>query len=388
MARRIWRRKGKKDTYYVRMWVPLREAGRIVRKRVERSTGTNRRVDAEKIADEMEAKYHEAARANQAADGSDTTFAAAVVLYLQNNPNRQEATFLKPIVERIGAMALDNLTQVEVQRLAHELQGHSKPSSQSRVVYDPIISVYNNAVRAGLTPPRRFYKPKGWNKHKRVMSPSDEWYERLMPHLRPNLRALVLLNSTHGLRISEALERTPADLDTTRWPWVLRLGEYDKAGDRVQIELAEHVIAAIKAIPNWQNQKWLFGTHLKDNVNRDIKKACAKAGLDYYGSHAWGRHKAARNFMRGGGSLKGLQEAYRWKSARMPMQHYGHEEHSEITAFVHEVGRQFYEKISNPELQQDETGTAGGNRTTGANPGQIDDPASRLNLRKSNNTGK
>ena len=126
---------------------------------------------------------------------------------------------------------------------------------------------------------------------------------------------------------------------------MLRLGDYDKAGDRVQITLAGHVIEAIQAIPDWQNRKWLFGTHLKDNINRDIKKACAKAGLDYYGSHAWGRHKAARNFMRGGGSLKGLQDAFRWKSAIMPMKHYGHEEPSEITQRVHETGRAFVARL-------------------------------------------
>jgi hypothetical protein len=101
---------------------------------------------------------------------------------------------------------------------------------------------------------------------------------------------LVTLNATHGLRISEALERTPADLDTTRSPWVLHLGKRDKAGDRVQIELAEHVIEAIKAIPNWREQKWLFGTCSKDNVNRAVKRACEKAGVAFYGSHARARH--------------------------------------------------------------------------------------------------
>jgi len=380
MARRTWRRKGKQETYYVRLWVPVREAGRIVRKRVEHSTGTNRRADAEKIADRIEADYHEAARTNRDADGSDTTFADAVVIYLQNNPNRQEAYFLKPIVERIGAMTLDRLTQIEVQHLAYEIYGNCKPSSQSRCVYDPIIAVYNNAVKAGLTRPRKFQKPKGWNKHKRVMSPPDEWYTQLIPHLRPTLRALVTLNTTHGLRISEALERTPEDIDQSRWPWVLRLGDYDKAGDPVQIELAEHVIDAIRAIPDWQNKTWLFGTKSKDNVNRDIKKACEKAGIPYYSSHAWGRHKAARNFLRSGGSLKGLQDAYRWKSARMPMQHYGHEEISEINAFVHDVGRQFF---TNLELQLNKSGTITRKDEPGADLGQMDKAGKHHHQRKS-----
>jgi len=224
MSKRTWRRKGKQGTWYVILTVPVREAGAIIRKRVEHSTRTHRRSDAEKVADQLEADYHEAARTNQAADGSDTTFDDAVVIYLQNNPNRQEASFLKPIVEELGNLTLDQLNQVEVQRVARAICPHNKPSSQARRIYDPIIAVYNNAVEAGLAPPRKFKKPKGWNQHKRVMSPPDSWYGAIWPHLRPTLRALVTLNATHGLRVSEALYRTPDDLDTTRWPWILHLG--------------------------------------------------------------------------------------------------------------------------------------------------------------------
>jgi len=343
MAKRSWRRKGKEGKWYVRLTVPVREAGVIVRKRVEHGTGCNKKAEAEKVADQIEADYHAAARTNQAADGSDTTFDDAVGLYLDNNPNASEAYYLESIVEEIGDLTLDKLTQAEVQRVARQLKGHCKPNTQSRQVYDPINAVRNYAVEAGLCRPMRYKKPKGWNKPKRVKSPPDEWYLAVMPYLSVKLRALVVLLSTHGLRASEALQRTPADIDTKSQPWVLQLGERDKAGDRVQIPLAEHVIEAIEAIPNWREQKWLFGTTSVSNVNRDIKKACRKAGVPYFSTHPLGRHKAARNFIRARGSLKGLQEAYRWKDPRMPMQHYGHEEESEIQQRVHEVGRAFWD---------------------------------------------
>jgi len=359
MAKRTWRRRGKKSTWYVILTVPVREHGEVVRRRREHSTGCTRKADAEKIADEIEAKYHEAARANQAADGSDTTFADAVVLYIQNNPNEREAYFLKPLVEEIGALTLDKLTQAEVQRVAHELYGHCKPSTQARQIYVPISAVYNNAVQAGLAPARKFKKPKGWNRSKKVMSPPDEWYAAIWPHLRPTLKALVTLLITNGLRISEALHRTPADIDQSRWPWVLRLGEYDKAGDRVQIELAEHVIEAIQAIPNWQNQKWLFGTSSRSNIRRDLNKAADKAGVPHHGSHALGRHKAARNFMQSGGSLQGLQYAYRWKDPEMPMKHYGHEEPTEIQKYANEVSRDFLSRVNNVQLRAAKSGNEG-----------------------------
>jgi len=385
MAKRTWRRKGKEGKWYVRLTVPVREAGAIVKRQREHSTGCTRKSDAEKVADQIEASYHEAARTNQAVDGSDTTFADAVTLYIQNNRNKREANFLKPIVKEIGNLTLDKLNQAEVQRVAYELYGHCKPSTQARQAYVPISAVYNYAVEAGLAPPRKFKKPKGHNQYKRVKSPPDDWYTAIWPYLRPTLRALVTLLSTHGLRSSEALERTPDDLDTKSQPWILHLGERDKAGDRVQIPLAEHVIEAIEAIPNWRAQKWLFGTKSVSNINRDIKKACVKAGVDYYATHALGRHKAARNFIRARGSLKGLQDAYRWKDPNMPMRHYGHEEESEITAMVHEVGRAFWDNV---KLRVYESRTKQQPEVGRANLGQIERPAKSRTQPDAKNTGK
>ncbi|RIA56048.1 tyrosine-type recombinase/integrase [Dichotomicrobium thermohalophilum] len=382
MAKRTWRRRGQQGKWYVRLTVPVRENGVIVRKRKEHRTGCHRKADAEEVADQIEADYFEAARVNQAPDGSDTTFDDAVGLYLGRNPNVEEAKRLAPIVEEIGDLTLDKLTQAEVQRVAQKLKGHCKPNTQARYIYVPISAVYNNAVKAGLAPPRKFEKPKGWNKDKRVKSPPNWWYGAIKPYLRPTLYALLTLNVTHGLRISEAVRRTPADIDTTHWPWRLNLPEYDKAGNPVQVVLAEHVIEAIEAIPNWREQKWLFGTCSKDNINRDIKKACAKAGVDYYGSHAWGRHKAARNYLDAGGSLKGLQDAFRWKDPTVPMRHYGHEERSEIIDRVHQVGGQFFEQVNNLELQNAADGTIGQPGAAVANLWQTPQPG-RKNTFKS-----
>jgi integrase len=371
MAKRTWRRHGKEGKWSIILTVPVREAGVIVRKRKEHRTGCHRKADAEKVADQIEADYYEAARTNQSSDGSDTTFDDAVGLYLDSNPNVVQAGYLAPINEEIGNLTFDKLNQAEVQRVARKLKGHCKPNTQARHVYVPISAVYNHAVEAGLAPPRRFKKPKGWSKDKRVMSPPDSWYEAVMPHLSPKLYALMTFLVTHGRRVSEALERTPADIDTEVWPWTLTLGEYDKAGNRVQVVLAEHVIEAIEAIPNWQDQTWLFGTCNRHNVKRDIKKACTKAGVEFYGSHAWGRHKAARIFLRNGGSLQGLQNAYGWKDPRMPMKHYGHEEKSEIVERVHQVGGKFFSKLDNVELLAAKTA---GSAKAGANLGQIEKP--------------
>jgi hypothetical protein len=138
-------------------------------------------------------------------------------------------------------------------------------------------------------------------------------------------------------------------------------------------------------IPNWQQQRWLFGTCSKDNINLDIQKARAKAGVDYYPTHARGRHKAARNFLRAGGSIKAPMKAFRWKSRRMPLMHYGHEEQSEITERVHAIGREW---LANLKLQSDKQGTIGDGKPTGANLGQIEEAESGAGKAKSKKSGK
>ena len=242
-------------------------------------------------------------------------------------------------------------------------------------------------MEAGLAPARTFKKPKGWNQHKKVMSPPDSWYGAVMPHLNERFYALMILLVTHGLRISEALRCTPSDIEDVIWPWRLNLPEYDKAGNPVQIVLASDVIEAIEAMPGWRERDALFGTWNRHNVKRAVQRACDKAGVAFYGSHAWGGHKANRNYQNAGGSLQGLMTAFRWKSVRMPLLHYGHEQKFEITERVHAIGRDW---LTNLELQSAKREATGGDQNTGVNLGQVDEAlntAPQLKSKKSRKPG-
>ncbi len=46
--------------------------------------------------------------------------------------------------------------------------------------------------------------------------------------------------------------------------------------------------------------KWLFGTASRSNIQRDIRKACEKAGLRSYGTHRIGRHSFATRILEEG----------------------------------------------------------------------------------------
>ena len=70
--------------------------------------------------------------------------------------------------------------------------------------------------------------------------PDDAWFALVLPQLSPQVRALVLLLTLHGLRVGEALARIPADLDTTQQPWNLHIPD-TKTGEPAIIELSARV---------------------------------------------------------------------------------------------------------------------------------------------------
>lgn len=331
-----FRRKTKKDgsvTYTWRAKIPYREAGgSVAYKYVERGTGARTLAEARARAKQLEREYHERVNLPLAeATDEPVTFAEAALSYMQSGGER---TYLPPILERIGNMALTEITQEAVQAIVTELRSGCKASYINRSIFTPILAVLNYAAELKLCPPPILIRPKGHDKSPPLKLPGEEWYRAIWPHLSASKRAAVLAIRLHGLRISEALRRTPDELNIARGELTI---PDSKTGEPFLIPLAEPVLKAIREIPDWQRQKWLFGTKHVGNFNKAIKRACKAAGVPSYGSHALGRHAFATGILQEGKSLKFLKGAGRWKSEKMPMTRYGHLEQSEINEEVKNI---------------------------------------------------
>jgi len=335
-----------RTTYYYRGKVPVRLAtGEVVYREVERSTRAGTLAEARKKAREIEAEYHERA-GRPVPEGGELTFADAATSYMKSGGERR---FLAPILARIGELSLTEIAQDVVQQVADELVPGGNPSTVNRHVFTPILAVLNYGHRVGMCPPPALIRPKGHDSRKPLQLPDDGWFKAVLPHLSPKIRACVLLITLHGLRISEAIERTPEDVDTRRW----RLNVPDtKTGEPAEIDLSRPVIEAIKAIPDWKRQTWLFGTRHRSNVYRAIRAACEKAGVPYYSTHPIGRHSFSTRLLRDGKSLKGLMEAGRWKTAKMPMQRYGHLESSEVSRDVKDLADRWQEGLGGAPIER------------------------------------
>lgn len=323
--------------YHWRGKVPIkRPDGTIVHRSVERSTHARTLPGAREAARKIEAEFHE--RVGRAlAEVNEHTFADAALVYMKAG---RERTYLAPILERIGRLPLLEVSQQVVQELVDELKPGASPATINRHVFTPTIAVINFAAKVKMCPPPTLIRPKGHDTSPPLEIPTAAWFTAVLPLLSPSKRACVLLVTLHGLRIAEAVRRVPADVDSRSWK--LRIPT-TKNGEPVMLPLSAPVIEAIKAIPNWHQQKWLFGTGLRRNVARDIAKACAKAGVPTFGTHAIGRHAFATRVLEAGKSVKFLMAAGRWKTAKMPMQRYGHLEASEVQAEVNEIAAEWGE---------------------------------------------
>jgi integrase len=340
--------------YYARSRQPVRnpKTGKVTHKPVERSSRTSSIQEARELTREFDKEYHEAAynSKEEAARIEDVfTFADAVGVYVKSgNPG----AYLDRLLPIIGLKAAKDIDQEDCLEVVARLYPNCKASTTNRQVWTPISAVLRFC---DLHPALK--RPKGHDRQPtidRTSIPPDGWYSAVLPHLSLTRRALMLLISLHGLRISEAIERKPSDLDLRRGTLTL---PNTKDGKPYTIRLADPVLDAIKAMLAERKRvnldraakgksaiapKWLFGTCQRSNISRDFRKACEKAGVPTFGTHRIGRHSFATRILEDGKSLPYLKKAGRWSTLKA-VERYSHLAKSEVDDEVKEMAKRWHE---------------------------------------------
>lgn len=315
------RKKKGSPYWYFRGTIPSRQAdGSIVRVRHEESLGTESKTKARKLADERWDYYHALAYGKIADSGP--TFAQAAITYLQTRgkPDR----FLDRLVQHFGETPIKQIDQAAVADAAHRLYPGACASTHNRAVFAPIITVLRLAGRRV-----DFQRPR--IDRKAVATPPEGWFDTLLPHCPPRLRGLLVFLTLTGRRITEALEAIDNGDGTCT------IGR-TKTGQPVVLAIPAHVRSLVGG--GKQGER-LFPYGDRHNVYRELRKACNRAGVPYYGTHALGRHAFATRLLKAGYSLKFVQEAGGWATIKMPAMHYAHLEKSEVQAEVLKVGQEW-----------------------------------------------
>lgn len=163
---------------------------------LERSTGETRREKAER----WRRLWIDEADSGRLSGRGVLTFDAAVESYLDAG---HVDRFLGPLVDRLGGMPIQDITQAVIDDAAAALYPESGAPTRNRQVYTPVSAVLKHA---GLD--ARITRPKGW-----LPPPTTLWLEppqafRLLTAARavdPEFGLFLELLLYTGLRLSEAL---------------------------------------------------------------------------------------------------------------------------------------------------------------------------------------
>ena len=150
---------------------------------------------------------------------------------------------------------------------------------------------------------------------------SAEEVARLLAKTR-NLkhRALLMLLYSAGLRVSEVVRLTPADLDMDRGLVRVRGGKGGK--DRYTL-LAKRAMEAVELYRDaYPARPWLFPGGMKDahltprSVQRVVQESARAAGIEKHVTAHTLRHSFATHLLEGGTNLRIIQELLGHQSAR------------------------------------------------------------------------
>lgn len=297
---------------WVNGWAHLHGTGPDGR-RIRQSLKTQDARQAEEKRAQVEARLW---RADLYGPEEVVTFDAAAVAYAEDGG---EVRFLMRIAEQLQGKPLRDIRPKDVREAARRAYPDASPATLNRQGITPAAAVINWAHGQGWCAPirvRRFQHERP--KRKAV---GFEYIEALRPHLPYRLYCLMLFLHQTGRRVGDAIEMRPDWLDGTR-AHIPRT----KNGDPATVVLTRDLATTLSGLEPRHGR--VFGYVHRSSVYSTLRRACAKAGVEYLGTHQPGRHSFATTLHKAGWGSKKIAEAGGWRSVSLVAQTYEHPENT------------------------------------------------------------
>ena len=292
--------------------------GSVAGQRVRKSLGTRDEGQAEELRAQYEATLW---KRHSYGEAAVRTFEEAAVRYQEDDG---ESRFLVPLIRLFRGRVLGSIAPGEVRAAGRRLYPGRSPATWNRQVIVPVRAVVNHAYGLGWCAP---LKVENFETAKpRRIAVGRDWLDLFLAQADaddlPHVAAAVLFMWQNGPRISEVTRVMPEDFDAKARTIVLARTKEDEWEVRhLSRELAVRVanLPANAGIP-------LFGCRNRWGLGWRMKAVCRRAGIRFVPSHQAGRHSFATNALRMGAKPKQVMEAGGWKTARMVLEIYAHEE--------------------------------------------------------------
>lgn len=231
---------------------------------INRSAKTSDR----RLAAKLLAKIKEDIECGKLARKGGTTFAEAVITYVQAGGERR---FGVPLAHHFGDRAVTSITQADIDSAAVELYPHASAATRNRQVYTPMSAILK---RSGSE--TRFKRPAGAAGQKRLAWLRPEEAMALLEsagQIDVRFGALCTFLLYTGCRLSEALRLRPSDLNLKEsFAYVPQT----KNGDPRPVHLPPVVIASLANLPH--NRHTVFGLGKCGRLYKMLDRAECAAG--------------------------------------------------------------------------------------------------------------
>lgn len=294
--------------------------GTVAGERVRKSLGTGDKRQAEILRAQLEERLWKRHAFGEAAI---RTFDEAALSYLEQGG---EGRYLTPILHHFKGRTLASITPGEIRTAATTLFPDAVAATRNRQVLTPAKAVINHGASLGWCQRisvEAFPVPKS-RKHKPV---DRAWMDAFMAQADkdalPHLSALVLFMHQTAARRAEAVNLMGDHVDLQKRVALLAKTKTDEWSVRY---LTAELVLRIGAL-NPQRGQPVFRYTDATAVNRAMGRVCKRAGIEHRSTHSAGRHSFATNAMLlPGARVKAAMEAGGWKSARLFMETYVHDD--------------------------------------------------------------
>lgn len=279
--------------------------------RIRRALGTRDPRHAEEARAALETRLW---KAGLYGPGQTITFAEAALAYARDGG---EARFLVRVTEVLGGRRLQAITPRDVREAARKAYPHGAPATVNRQGIVPAQAVINYGHAQGWCNPirvRGLAVPKV-----RKTAVGRPYLDALRPYLPLRLFALMIFLHTTGRRSGDALALVVDDVDLDRLRVIIR---DPKNGEPTVAYLTTEVAELLAAIMPGEGS--VFGYAANSSLYPTLRRACAKAGVPYLGTHQVGRHSFATTLDNAGWSSKAIADAGGWRSPSLVQNSYIH----------------------------------------------------------------
>lgn len=280
-------------------------------KRIRRALRTRDPARAEEARAALEAKLWKIGLY-----GADhvLTFEECALAYVKDGG---ETRFVLAMARRLAGKRLKDITPAEIREAARLEYPNASNATLNRQGVTPARAVINFGHQQGWCPAIRV---KAFPTQKPKRQAVDARYlDKLRPHLPHPLYVMMMFLHVTGRRVSDAIHLTADRVHGDRVVF-----ETTKNGEPAVTYMTPEVAAMVAGITPEAGK--VFPYAHRSSVYATLRRACAKAGVPYLGTHQPGRHSFATTLSQAGFSTKAIADAGGWKSVRLVAEVYEHPE--------------------------------------------------------------